>query len=185
VCFGKRAIPQWLFARGICTCFRYASHNQTFVVHQDRYSARETAIRNLRFASWPEKHHVRRYKPIRPLQIKQREVLSDSECYPYDDMNLDFDKNRCRFFTTRTHVSVKTTTDTISSRIKLSPSFRHNDPFVIIDCSRQNESIKSATVNVRIEFDCKENILMNITVLPHYTRSRDSVQSADQCCAQN
>jgi len=38
--------------------------------------------------------------------------------------------------------------------------FRHNDPFVIIDCSRQNESIKSATVDVRTEFDCKENVLM-------------------------
>jgi len=42
-------------------------------------------------------------------------------------------------------------------------SFWHNDPFVIIDCSRQNKSIKSATVDVRIEFDCKENVPMNTT----------------------
>jgi len=34
---------------------------------------------------------------------------------------------------------------------------------VIIDCSRHNESIKSAIVNVRIEFDCKENVPMNTT----------------------
>ena len=33
--------------------------------------------------------------------------------------------------------------------------------FVVIDCSRQNESIKSATVDIRIEFECKENIPLN------------------------
>ena len=42
-------------------------------------------------------------------------------------------------------------------------SFIEKGPFVIIDCSRQNESVKSATVDVRIEFDCKENVLANTT----------------------
>jgi len=41
-------------------------------------------------------------------------------------------------------------------------TFLTNGPFVIvIDCARQNESIKSATVDVRIEFDCKENVPAN------------------------
>jgi len=31
-------------------------------------------------------------------------------------------------------------------------------PFVIIDCVGQNESVKSAIVDVRLEFECKENI---------------------------
>ncbi|KYN28041.1 hypothetical protein ALC57_02547 [Trachymyrmex cornetzi] len=35
--------------------------------------------------------------------------------------------------------------------------------FAVIDCSRQNESVKSATVDVRIEFDCKENVPANTT----------------------
>jgi len=43
-------------------------------------------------------------------------------------------------------------------------SFWHNGPFVIIYCSRQNESIKSTTVDVRIEFECKKNVPMNTTV---------------------
>jgi len=44
----------------------------------------ETAIRNLRLASWPEKHYVRKYKSIRPLQIKLNNVklYLNSECYP-------------------------------------------------------------------------------------------------------
>jgi len=36
-------------------------------------------------------------------------------------------------------------------------SFVEKESFAIIDCSRQNEFIKSATMDVRIEFDCKEN----------------------------
>ncbi|XP_067214165.1 uncharacterized protein [Linepithema humile] len=36
-------------------------------------------------------------------------------------------------------------------------------PFVVIDCSRQNDSVKNATVDVRIEFDCKESIPANTT----------------------
>ncbi|KYN10796.1 hypothetical protein ALC57_17061 [Trachymyrmex cornetzi] len=42
-------------------------------------------------------------------------------------------------------------------------SFTEKGPFVVIDCSRQNESVKGATVDVRIEFDCKENVPANTT----------------------
>jgi len=37
-----------------------------------------------------------------------------------------------------------------------------NGPFVI-DCSWQNESIKSGTVDVRLDFECKENVPANTT----------------------
>ena len=36
-------------------------------------------------------------------------------------------------------------------------------PFAIIDCSRQNESVKNTIVDVCIEFDCKENVPDNTT----------------------
>ncbi|KYN28568.1 hypothetical protein ALC57_02009 [Trachymyrmex cornetzi] len=42
-------------------------------------------------------------------------------------------------------------------------SFIEKGPFAVIDCSRQNESVKSTTVDVRIEFDCKENVPANTT----------------------
>jgi len=42
-------------------------------------------------------------------------------------------------------------------------TFKRYSPFVIIDCSRQNELVKSATVDVRLEFECKENVPANIT----------------------
>jgi len=42
-------------------------------------------------------------------------------------------------------------------------TFLRNNPFVIIDCSRQNESGKNGTVDVRLDFECKENVPANIT----------------------
>ncbi|KYN18627.1 hypothetical protein ALC57_09066 [Trachymyrmex cornetzi] len=42
-------------------------------------------------------------------------------------------------------------------------SFIEKGPSAVIDCLRQNESFKSATVDVRIEFDCKENVPANTT----------------------
>ncbi|KYN00582.1 hypothetical protein ALC62_08641 [Cyphomyrmex costatus] len=42
-------------------------------------------------------------------------------------------------------------------------SWRTDDPMVIIDCSRQNESIKSGTVDVRLEFEFKEKVPANTT----------------------
>jgi len=78
----------------------------------------------------------------------------NSECYLYDDLNLDFDKNRCAILY-----------DLYARFCKgyygyeyLEPSltfmtFLRNGPFVIIDCSRQNESVKSGTVDVRLDFE--------------------------------
>ncbi|RLU19558.1 hypothetical protein DMN91_008115 [Ooceraea biroi] len=88
----------------------------------------------------------------------------NSECYPYDDLNLDFERNkyailydmysrfRRAYYGCDCAKACLTTTN-----------FLLRGPFVVIDCLRQNESIKSATVDVRLEFDCKENIPANTT----------------------
>ena len=41
--------------------------------------------------------------------------------------------------------------------------FIGNEPLIVIDCSRQNESLKSAPVDVRIEFETKNNFPDNTT----------------------
>lgn len=88
----------------------------------------------------------------------------NSEFYPYDDMNLDFDRNKyatlfdmyARFRKSYYGYDCYETLLTVSA-------FITKGPFVVIDCSRQNESIKSGTMDVRIEFDCKENVPFNTT----------------------
>ncbi|XP_071581035.1 uncharacterized protein [Temnothorax nylanderi] len=86
----------------------------------------------------------------------------NSEVYPYDDLNLNFGKHRwailydmyarfCKGYYGYEYLEPSLTVST----------FLRNGPFVIIDCSRQNESVKNATVDVRIEFDCMENVPPN------------------------
>ncbi|XP_071650000.1 uncharacterized protein [Temnothorax longispinosus] len=86
----------------------------------------------------------------------------NSEVYPYDDLNLDFGKHRwailydmyarfCKGYYGYEYLEPSLTVST----------FLRNGPFVIIDCSRQNESVKNATVDVRLEFDCMENVPPN------------------------
>ena len=48
--------------------------------------------------------------------------------------------------------------------------FLRNGPFV--DCSRQNELINSGTLDVRLDFECKENVPKYNSLLSHHTRSR-------------
>lgn len=140
-------------------------------------------LQNTTKHSWAVKAVTQLEKPryvIFALQTGRKNVLSEnaaqfdackltnvrlhlnSEFYPYDDMNVDFDKNRyavlynmyARF--RKAYYGCDNTYLTIDD-------FIHYGPFVVIDCSRQNESVKSATVDVRIEFDCKENIPVNTT----------------------
>lgn len=83
----------------------------------------------------------------------------NSEFYPYDDLNLDFGKNKyailydmyARFRKAYYGYDCIETLCTVAT-------FLTKGPFVVIDCSRQNESIKNATVDVRLEFECTENI---------------------------
>ncbi|KAL6445167.1 hypothetical protein ACFW04_002212 [Cataglyphis niger] len=97
-------------------------------------------------------------------KLNNVKLYLDSECYPYDDMNLDFDKNRWPTL----YKTYQRFCKNYYGYECLEPSltvtqFLRNESFVIIDCSRQNESVKSTTVDVRLEFECKENVPMNIT----------------------
>ena len=103
-------------------------------------------------------------------KLNNVKLYLNSECYPYDDMNLDFDKSRWSIL----YDSYQRFCKNYYGYDYLEPSltvtqFLRNGPFVIIDCSRQNESVKSATVDVRLEFECKENVPMNTTTVSSYT----------------
>ena len=85
----------------------------------------------------------------------------NSDFYPYDDLNLDFDKKRyailfdmyARFH--KAYYGIETLFNVLL--------FVEKGSFAVINCSRQNKSVKSATVDVCIEFDCKKNVPVNIT----------------------
>ncbi|XP_070172209.1 uncharacterized protein [Polyergus mexicanus] len=135
--------------------------------------------------SWAVKAATQLEKPryvIFALQSGKKNVLSEepslfdnckltnvklylnSDFYPYDDMNLDFDKHKVAVLYDMYSKFRKTYygCDNDEALLNLNKFLTHG-PLVVIDCSRQNESIKSPTVDVRLEFDCKENIPSNIT----------------------
>ncbi|XP_029672799.1 uncharacterized protein LOC115241269 [Formica exsecta] len=88
----------------------------------------------------------------------------NSDFYLYDDMNLDFRKRKVAVLYDmyskfrRTYYGC----DNDETLLNLSKFLIHS-PLMVIDCSRQNKLIKSATVDVRVEFDCKENVPSNTT----------------------
>ncbi|XP_024875671.1 uncharacterized protein LOC112457032 [Temnothorax curvispinosus] len=88
----------------------------------------------------------------------------NSDFYPYDDMNLDFEKRKTAILYEMYAKFQKLYYRCKQENALLTmEEFDKWGPFVVIDCSRQNESVKSATVDVRIEFDCKRNIDSNTT----------------------
>jgi len=136
----------WLFTHGICTSFRYCNAQHSWTI--------KTAIqlqksRYVIFTLQAGRKNIMSEDTSRfdHCKLNNVKLYLNSECYLYDDMNVDFETDG-RFSTTRMHVSVKIITDYLESNQTVT-SFRHNGPFVIIDCSRQNESIKSATMDVR------------------------------------
>ena len=86
----------------------------------------------------------------------------NSEAFPYDDLNLDFDKNKYALLYdmyAKFGRSYYGHEEPLLNAIEL----RKYAPIAVIDCSRQNESLKSATVDVRIDFEFKENVPANTT----------------------
>ncbi|XP_018400776.1 PREDICTED: uncharacterized protein LOC108778169 [Cyphomyrmex costatus] len=90
----------------------------------------------------------------------------NSEFFPYDDLNLNFDKNRTAILYdmfVRFRISYYQILRERSETLFKADAFRNMFSMVIIDCSRQNESVKSGTVDVRLEFEFKEDVPANTT----------------------
>ncbi|XP_036146769.1 uncharacterized protein LOC118646927 [Monomorium pharaonis] len=141
-----------------------ATHNPTFVGHKTATQLEKP--RYIIFALQAGRKNVMledasRFDHYKLTNVK---LYLNSECYPYDDMNLDFEKNKwsilydtyTRFCKTYYGYDYLEPNQTVTT-------FRQKGPFVIIDCSRQNESVKSATVDVRLKFECKENVPASTT----------------------
>jgi len=109
-----------------------------------------------------------------------------SEFYPYDDLNLDFDKRRAAILYDM-YLHFRTSYYQIP-RERNEPSFQlysflEGFILVTIDCSRQNESVKNDTVNVRLKFEFKCTREYN-RLLPYHTRPRN-IKSIVKCTTQD
>lgn len=90
-------------------------------------------------------------------------VHLNSESYPYDDLNLKFDKNQ---YALLYDMYIKFQTSYYGRQFQPLLSreeFISSAPISVIDCSRQNEAIKTGPVDIRLEFKTSENVPANTT----------------------
>lgn len=84
--------------------------------------------------------------------------------YPYDDINADHDKNKIAVLYNMYMEFYKNYYGREHGVPFLNiADFKKYAPITVIDCSRQNESVKNSTVDVRLEFECKEDVPNNTT----------------------
>lgn len=88
--------------------------------------------------------------------------LNSNESYPYENLNVNFPNNQyavlydmyCRFQETYFHDRMSQDASPLLSF----QQYKSNAPIVVIDCSRQNESVKKSVIDIQIEFQMRENI---------------------------
>lgn len=97
--------------------------------------------------------------------LSDLKVYLNSECYPYENLNVNFENSQyavlydmyCRFQETYYHDRASNTAVPLLTY----EEYGRNAPIIVIDCSRQNEALKKSIVDIRIEFQTRENIPAN------------------------
>lgn len=83
----------------------------------------------------------------------------NSQYYPYDNIRGDY----CVMYSMYANFQKSYYETTHNSPIMDYDTFKDTCPLYVIDCSKQNDTIKSGPVDVRLEFETKENIKANTT----------------------
>lgn len=88
-------------------------------------------------------------------------VFLNSQFYPYDNINTAFDKKRFSVLYDM-YARFQNSYYGKTNNPLLSPDqFKTKAPIVVIDCSKQNESIKSSSIDIKLEMEFKENVPAN------------------------
>lgn len=91
--------------------------------------------------------------------LKNLEVYLNSEVYPYEDFRADFSNNQISIVYKAYTDFQKSYYDRDHSKPLLSKTdFCLLAPIIVVDLSRQNDNVKSSTVDLRVEFETIKNI---------------------------
>ncbi|XP_066590555.1 uncharacterized protein [Prorops nasuta] len=93
--------------------------------------------------------------------ISNVRLYLNSESYPYDNLNIDFDKNNFSLLYLMYSKFKSVYYGLQEDNLLTLNKFKNIAPLIVIDCSRQVESIKNGTVDIRIDFECKKDIPLN------------------------
>lgn len=84
-------------------------------------------------------------------------LFLNSQYYPYGNMNLDIANNQYAILYDMFAKFQNSYYGKDSEPMLDKSDFIQRIPLIIIDCSKQNDSLKNAPVDVRLEFEAKEN----------------------------
>jgi len=97
-------------------------------------------------------------------KINNLRVYLNSQYYPYNNFNADFPKNQFSVVF-ENYINFYSSFYNVKSEIRMpiltKTDFGKSVTLFVIDCSKQNESLKNAPVDVRIEFESEYNIPEN------------------------
>jgi hypothetical protein len=95
---------------------------------------------------------VKDYSKFDHCNLVDVKLHLNSDSFPYDDMNLGFSVNRYALLYNM-YANFQQSYYGCKPNPLLTPlDFANNVPIVVIDCSHQNETIKSGPVDIRLEF---------------------------------
>ncbi|CAH0551313.1 unnamed protein product [Brassicogethes aeneus] len=90
--------------------------------------------------------------------LKNIKLFLNSEIYPYDNLNLNFDKNQYALLY-EMYSNFQQSYFEKENEPLLSPEqFLKIAPIAVIDCSRQNDVLNSGTVDIRLEWETSTDI---------------------------
>lgn len=93
-------------------------------------------------------------------KISNVKLSLNSKSYPYGNLNLDIARNQFAILYdmyTNFQASYYGQEGCNKPALLNKSDFLKNAPLIVIDCARQNESLKNAPVDIRLEFESKEN----------------------------
>ncbi|XP_046431016.1 uncharacterized protein LOC124184883 [Neodiprion fabricii] len=89
--------------------------------------------------------------------ITDVKLFLNSEYYPYGNLNLDMSHNRFALLYEMYANFQATYYGKEPEPLLTKSEFLQYEPLIFIDCSKQNEALKSGPVDIRIEFEAKNN----------------------------
>lgn len=92
-------------------------------------------------------------------KISNVKLFLNSQYYPYGDLNLNIDQNQyALLYDMYTEFQKSYYNKQVAEPLLTKREFLQYAPLIVIDCSKQNEALKSAPVDIRLEFETRENI---------------------------
>lgn len=92
-------------------------------------------------------------------KITNVKLFLNSQYYPYGDLNLNIDQNQYAIlYEMYTEFQRSYYDKQVSEPLLTRKEFLEYAPLIVIDCSKQNESLKFAPVDIRLEFETKDNV---------------------------